>query len=374
LTGLRQQFLLDPAIAYLNHGGFGALPIAVFEARQRLLLQSEANPTAYHSDHLPAALDEALRQLAPHVGADSSDLAWTANATAGLNLVARSVMERIGPGDEVLVSDVEYGTQKMLWEWVCRQRGASFGVIETCGIAPADLPAVVESALTPATRLVLLSHISSSTALRLPVEHVAPRLRERGVTFVVDGAHAPGQITLDLSAIDCDYYVGNLHKWFVAPRGAAFIYAKAAAQALLDPLVVSWGGTDGSQPLAARVNVPGTVDASNWLAVPEAIAFHRTQLVPQRGAARDLLASTAEALACLGYERVGRQEDDLMMSSFWIPDNTDARHLGRLFVGDKIEAIITDQAERPILRVAVAWYTTDDETGRLLDACAGAAA
>ncbi|MGH9170579.1 MAG: aminotransferase class V-fold PLP-dependent enzyme [Acidimicrobiales bacterium] len=371
MASLREQFLLDPEIAYLNHGGFGAVPIPVLEAREQLQRKAEANPTRTYLRELDTDLFDALSHLAPAVGATAKDLAWTTNVTFGLNLVARSLASRLGPGDEVLLTDLEYGSQKILWEWVCRQQGAICRQVPVRGTAPADLWEAIEAHLTPAVRVVLLSHISSSTALRLPVEVVGPRLRERGVVVVVDGAHAPGHIPLDLSAMGCDYYVGNLHKWFAAPRPAGFVYASTASQALLDPLVVSWGGVDRSDSLATRTHLPGTADASNWLAVPDALAFHRAHLAPARESARQLLAATAEELQQLGYERIGHQEDDLLMSGFWIPGTTDPSRLASQLLADKVEAVVTEHGGRPILRIAVAWYTTGTETERLTATCKG---
>lgn len=367
-------------MAYLNHGGLGVAPIPVVEARERKLRSIEADPTRFYMRELDEAVAAPLTAVGEAVGAAPSDLCWVPNATFGINLVARSLMGSLEPGDEVLLTDIEYGAQVILWEWVCRQRGATLRTVTVSGVAGAAAGGAgaaaeaaadaVEAAVTPATRIALISHITSATALRLPAGQISRRLRALGVTVIVDGAHVPGHVPLDVAAVGCDYYVANLHKWFAAPRSSAFLHALGPAQARLDPLVVSWGGTDRSEPLARRVHFAGTTDPSPWLAVPDALAFHRSVLSPARPAARALLAGAAAGLADLGYERIGRQDDDLLMSSFWLPAATDPTRLAGRLVADRIEAIVTAHAGRPVLRVAVAWYTTEDEVDRLLSSCA----
>ncbi|HEV2360326.1 MAG TPA: aminotransferase class V-fold PLP-dependent enzyme [Acidimicrobiales bacterium] len=366
---LRSQYLLDPRVAYLNHGAFGATAIAILEERERLLRAIEANPTRMFMRELKADVDAALEDLALVLKVPSRTLAFTSNATVGLNLVARSLMPTLHEGDEVLLTDVEYGSQLNLWEFVCERRGARLRVVPVCGVPADDVPRLVESHLSDRTRIMLMSHITSLTALRLPVEEVSGLLRRSGVTFVVDGAHAPGHIPLDLPGTGADYYVANLHKWFAAPRPSGFIYANAEAQSRLDPLVVNWGGTDRGTSLAERTHYPGTADASPWLTVPAALAFHEAILSPARPHARALLADAAEALAALSFERLGREDDDLLMSSWWLPPGLDADALRAELASDHIEAIVDRQGDRPVLRACVAWYTLESEVNRLLDAC-----
>lgn len=386
---IRRHFALDPGLAYLNHGGFGACPTPVLDARRRAQERIEADPSAFYRHRVAGDLADALVPVADTLGACSGDLAWVPNTTFGLNLVARSLLGRLGPGDEVLLTDLEYGSQVMLWSWLCERTGARLRVAPV-GAADADsAPEVMDECVSAETRVALVSHITSSTARRLPVEEIARRLRERGVTVVVDGAHAPGQIPLDLSAIGCDYYVGNLHKWFAAPRGAAVLHAPGTeAQRALDPLVVSWGGTDPATPLADRLHSPGTVDPTNYLAAPAGVDFHTEILAPARRAARARLATVAAQLAELGLERVGSHDDNLMMAAFWLPADAsrpgaggagaggagvDPARLEVALAAARIEAIVTEHAGRPLLRICVAWYTTDEELERLLEVVRAAA-
>ena len=380
---IRRYFALDPGLAYLNHGGFGACPIPVLDARRRAQERIEADPSAFYRHRVARDLADALVPVADTLGARPGDLAWVPNTTFGLNLVARSLLGRLGPGDEVLLTDLEYGSQVMLWSWLCDRTGARLRIAPV-GEASADAAtAVIEGCVSAETRVALVSHITSSTARRLPVEEISRRLRERGVTVVVDGAHAPGQIPLDLEAVGGDYYVGNLHKWFAAPRGAAILHAPGAeAQQALDPLVVSWGGTDPATPLADRVHSPGTVDPTTYLAAPEGVAFHREVLAPARPAARARLAAAAGKLVDLGLERVGGHDDDLMMAAFLLPAGTarvgvggagvdparlDPARLEAALAAARIEAIVTEHSGRSLLRICVAWYTTDEEIERLVE-------
>ncbi len=376
----------------------------MLEARRSELERIEADPSDFYRHHVGRSLVDALVPVAGALGADPGDLAWVPNTTFGLNLVARSLVGRLGPGDEVLTTDLEYGSQVMLWRWLCERAGAELRFAPVGEVGAEDVPGLLESLVTSRTRVAFLSHITSATARRLPVEDVARRLRARGVVVVVDGAHAPGQIPLDLHAIGCNYYVGNLHKWFGAPRGAAVLHAPGPeAQSALDPLVVSWGGTDPSSLLAERVHSPGTVDPTTYLAAPAGVAFHREVLAPARSAARARLGAAASALAALGFERVGGQEEDLMMAAFWFPEGAgvgsvagaasvagvagvagfaspedraaqdgsasrrlDPARLGAALQEAKVEAILTEKGGRSLLRICVAWYTTDEDIERLL--------
>lgn len=369
MTALRAQFLLDPRVAYLNHGAYGATPRPIQEIRSRLLREIELNPTRTFLDEMKESVDAARGELARALAVPAETLAFTPNATVGLNLVARSIMPLLQPGDEVVLTDVEYGSQVKLWEFVCARRDAQLRIAPVCGLASDEVGDAVEASLTERTRVVQVSHVSSLTALRLPVAEVAGRLRRHDVVFIADGAHTPGHIALDLSSVGADYYVANLHKWYAAPRPAGFIYASPDAQSRLDPLVVNWGGSERDDPLADRTHFPGTSDASPWLSVPAAIAFHAEWLAPARSGARNLLGAAADELERLGFGRLGRQEDDLLMSSWWLPSEIDPAALRDRFAASEIVAVVGEQAGRSLLRICVAWYTVESEVERLIEAC-----
>jgi isopenicillin-N epimerase len=270
LSPVRDLFVLDPELVFLNHGSFGACPGAVLDEYQRIQREIERNPVEALSLYrgFPDAIARVRERLAAYVGADAADLVLVPNATTGVNLVARSLDLR--PGDEVVSTTHEYGGNDLLWQWVCERRGARYiGVDTTPGRAVGELL----GAVTDRTRVLFLSHVSSPTALLFPVEEICRRAREAGVAVLVDGAHAPGQIDLAVEAIGADWYTGNCHKWLCAPKGAGFLHVRRERQAELEPVAVSWDW--GVEEWADRHRWHGTRDPSPYLAVPAAIDFQK---------------------------------------------------------------------------------------------------
>ncbi|MHB1244101.1 MAG: aminotransferase class V-fold PLP-dependent enzyme [Gaiellaceae bacterium] len=238
------DFLLDPGVTFLNHGSHGACPAPVFARWQALQRELERNPVEFLSRRFDALLEEARAELAAFVAARTEDLVFVPNATAGLNAVIRSL--DLEPGDEVLTTRHEYGAVTRTWEFA----GATLVHAE---------PDELADAIGPRTRAVSVSHITSPTALVLPVEEICAAARAAGVLSVVDGAHVPGQLPLDLERLGADVYAGNCHKWLSAPKGAGFLWARPEHQRWIEPLVVSWGyGPDRS--FADRHGWQGTRD------------------------------------------------------------------------------------------------------------------
>jgi isopenicillin-N epimerase len=274
LVGLRELFLLRPGVTFLNHGSFGACPRAVIEAYQSWQQELEAEPVEFLQRRSPALLREARETLGAYVGADADDLVYVTNVTMGLNIVARSLP--LHPGDEVLTSDHEYGSLNRAWEYVCEKRGARY-VPRTVPLPIESVEQVVDaiwSGVTDRTRVLYLSHITSPTALILPVQELIHRAREAGIVTVIDGAHAAGQVPLDLEALGADFYSANCHKWMMAPKGSAFLYARREMQSLLEPLI---GGKRDEVPDVSRLvtehQYQGTRDIVTFLSVPAAIRF-----------------------------------------------------------------------------------------------------
>ena len=223
-VALREQFLLEPGLVFLNHGSFGACPRDVFASYQHWQLELERNPVAFLGRRSAALLSQARERLACSLGAQTADLVFLPNATTGVNTVAQSL--RLQPGDEVLTTDHEYGACDATWQHVCARAGAVVRRVEIP--LPFDAAAFVDrmmAAVTPRTRVVFASHITSTTALIFPIAAMCHAARERGLTTLIDGAHAPGQVHLDLAALGADFYTGNCHKWLCAPKGAAFLHA-----------------------------------------------------------------------------------------------------------------------------------------------------
>ena len=278
IHSLRDEFLLDPNVVFLNHGSFGATPRPVFAVYQEWQRRLEWQPVQFLGTEIGAYLAEAREALGRYLNVPANDLVYVPNATFGVNIVARSL--RLGPGDEVLSTDHEYGACENAWLFMSRERGFRY-VRQPITLPLADEGDVVEqlwAGVTPRTKVIFLSHITSPTAVRLPVEAICARARAAGILTVVDGAHAPGQISLDLEATGADFYAGNCHKWLCAPKGAGFLYARPEAQRLIEPLIVGWGWGEGrtftfGSDFLDYLQYPGTNDYAAYLAVPAAIDF-----------------------------------------------------------------------------------------------------
>jgi isopenicillin-N epimerase len=276
-TGLRDEFLLDPNVTFLNHGSFGACPRAVLERYQQWQRELEIQPVLFLARRLEELLGEARAALGAYVGADPDDLVFVPNATTGVNLVARAV--GLQEDDEVLTTDLEYGALDLAWQHVCAELGARY-VRTPIGLPVANAEEIVEgvwAGVGPQTRVLFLSHHTSSTALTLPVAELCRRARAAGIRTVVDGAHVPGHLPLDLRALDVDYYAGNCHKWLCAPKGAGFLYVRRELQRDLHPLVISWGYEGDDPSFLSRHERQGTRDPSAYLTVPTAIQWQSEQ-------------------------------------------------------------------------------------------------
>jgi isopenicillin-N epimerase len=376
MHGLEALFLLDPNVVYLNHGSFGATPRPVFETYQSWQRRLEREPVLFLGRELHGLLAEARTALGAELGADPEDLVLIPNATFGVNLVARSLP--LGPGDEVLGSDHEYGACERAWRFACRKTGATYRR------QPIPLPAATDDELleafwagvTPHTRVILVSHIASPTALRLPVEALCARARAAGILTLIDGAHAPGQIALDLRAIDPDFYTGNLHKWALSPKGAALLYTRRDRQPLIEPLVVSWGWTEEAPAVPATTYVDllewwGTVDPAAPLSVPAAIRFQAEHDWP--AVRRDCHRLATEALLRIG-ELTGLPPlyppgSDLyaQMVAAPLPAQVDpGAFQARLYDQHRIEVPCLDWNERPLIRVSVQGYNTPEDIDTLI--------
>ncbi|CAH2599730.1 Aminotransferase class V-fold PLP-dependent enzyme [Rhodovastum atsumiense] len=270
-SACREAFALDPGFLTVNHGSFGATPRAVLAAQDHWRARMEAQPTRFMSRVLPGALRHAAARLAGFLGARADDIVFTENATTAVNAVLRSVPLR--PMDEIVVLDHVYGAVGKAVDHVARTAGARVVRARLPFPDPteAGVLAALAAALTGRTRLAVLDHITSASALVLPVAAMVSLCHAHGVPVLVDGAHAPGQVPLDLTALGADWYTGNCHKWLFAPKGAAFLWAASGRQAGLHPLAISHGYGQG---FLAEFDWTGTRDPSAALAVPDGIDFH----------------------------------------------------------------------------------------------------
>ncbi|HET9590429.1 MAG TPA: aminotransferase class V-fold PLP-dependent enzyme, partial [Anaerolineales bacterium] len=236
MNSLKEHFLLDPNVIFLNHGSFGATPKPVFREYQRWQLELERQPVEFLGRHITKLLADSRAALGEYLGTHADNLVYTQNATIALNIIARSLA--LGPNDEVLATDHEYGAMDRMWRFLSRERGFRYinQPVETPLPTEQDFVDSFWRGVTARTRAIFLSHITSSTALILPIQEIVRRAREASILSIIDGAHAPGQIALHLDSLEADFYCGNLHKWLCAPKGAGFLYARPERQPMLKPL------------------------------------------------------------------------------------------------------------------------------------------
>ncbi len=281
---LAAHWRLDPTVTFLNHGSFGACPVEVLAAQRRWRDRMEAQPVRFLARELPSLLADARADLGAFVGADPDDLAFVANATGAVNAVVRSLSFQ--PGDELLTDDHEYNATINVLRHVAKRDEARVVVVPIPFPIASD-DAVVEAflgAATDRTRLAVISHVTSPTALVLPIERVVAGLAARGIETLVDGAHAPGMLPLDLDRIGAAWYAGNLHKWVCAPKGAAFLHARRERQPGIHPNTISHGANEALDDEGRGRRAPrtrtryraefdwqGTLDPTPWLALSDAL-------------------------------------------------------------------------------------------------------
>jgi isopenicillin-N epimerase len=377
---MKQHFLLDPTITFLNHGSYGACPREVIEVQRRWQDEMERNPVEFQGRRSASLLREARAALASYLGASAEELVFVPNATTGVNVVARSLA--LQAGDEVLTTDLEYGACIETWEQVCRSAGATLRRVQIP--LPLDSVGFVQrmfEQVNERTRLIFLSHITSATALILPVAALCKQARAHGILTLIDGAHAPSQVDLDLDAIGADFYTGNCHKWLCAPKAAAFLHAREHHHASLHASVISWGylarpgqaadrdGFTGSSVFERRLQWQGTRDISAFLAVPAAIEFQRRHDWPAQRARCHAMATTLMHRLSdrFGLPPIAADADLAQMAPIPVP-HADAGALRReLFDTHRIEVPVTSHAGQNFVRVSVQVYNTDGDLARLAE-------
>lgn len=283
---LARQFLLRDDVVFLNHGSFGACPRPVFETYQNWQLKLESQPVEFLGRDLTDNMRLPRVALAEELGTTQDNIVGLTNATLGLNIVAQSL--DLQPGDQILTTDHEYAALEKTWAYVARRTGAEIVVVSIPLplTSEAQFTNTIIAGMTERTKVLFLSHITSPTALLFPIEPSIAEARKRGIWSVIDGAHTPGHIPLELDALGADFYAGNCHKWMMAPKGSAFLYVRPELQGLINPLVISHGWTEnskqpgakgafGNSPFVDEIEMQGTRDPSSWLTVPAALEFRR---------------------------------------------------------------------------------------------------
>lgn len=273
---MKSQFLLDPSITFLNHGSFGACPKPVFEEFQRFQRELESDPVHFIQKKLPQYLKQAKAPLAEFIGCHTADFFFVPNPTVAINTVMRSL--KLNPGDEILATNHEYGAMDRTWNFYCKKSRVKY-VRQNISLPIVSKEQIIEEfwkGYTTNTKVIFLNQMSSSTALIFPVKEICDKAQELGLITIIDGAHVPGHIDLNIADLNPDFYTGTLHKWMLAPKGSSFLYVKKEFQAEIDPLVVSWGyeslAPSDSQFLDYH-EYQGTNDHSAFLCTAKVIEF-----------------------------------------------------------------------------------------------------
>ena len=383
---MKEHWLLDPTVTFLNHGSFGATPRAVLAVQSALREEMEREPVRFLAHEIEPRLDAARAVLADFLGASPDDLAFVPNATAGVNAVLRSL--DLDEHDQLLVTTHEYNASRNALDFVGALNGAKVVAVDVP--FPIDSPdTVVERVLekiTDRTRLLLIDHVTSQTALIFPIERIIAELRARGIDTLVDGAHAPGMLPLELRALDVAFYTGNLHKWVCAPKGTAFLYVHPNRRYAVRPAIISHGANAERRDRSRfhlEFDWTGTFDPTAWLSVPAALQFIASLVPggwPEVMRRNRELALRARDLLCerWGLDRPAPDEMLGSMAALPLPDATkppspfgDALH-DELFDRYKIEVPVQSWPQWPqrVLRVSAQLYNELGEYERLAEAVA----
>ena len=383
---MKEHWLLDPSVTFLNHGSFGATPKVVLAKQDEFRQRMEREPVLFLARDLELLLDEVRRSFARFIGAPAEDLAFVSNATAAVNGVLRSL--KLQANDDLLVTNHEYNASANALNFVAERSGARVKVIDVPFPvrSPEEVVERIVSAATTRTRLLLVDHITSQSALILPVQRIVAEMSALGIDTLIDGAHGPGQVPLDVQAIGAAYYTGNLHKWVCAPKGSAVLYVRDDKRASVRPIAISHGANstrnDRSQ-FHIEFDWTGTFDPTPWLAAGEALRFipslveggwaevmRRNHALALR--ARDIL------VGALGIDQPAPDDMIGSMASVPLPDGTatEIDPLGgdpmqnALFDRFKIEVpvMIWPSPPKRVLRVSAQLYNTVDEYERLATA------
>jgi len=377
MPSLKEYFLLDPSVVFLNHGSFGATPKPVFEAYQDWQLRLERQPVLFLGRELNELLLQSRSVLGEYLNADPADLVYIPNATHGVNIIAHSL--QLNPGDEILTTDHEYGACDYTWEFICEKTGAKY-LHQPIPLPVHSEEEIVEQfwqGVTPQTKTLYLSHITSPTALRLPVEEICSRARQAGILTIVDAAHSPGQIPVDLQKLNADMVFGNAHKWLLNVKGSAFLYVRRELQPLIEPLIVSWGYHPTTEIATGSrfidlLQWTGTKDPTAALTIPNAIQFmkdHDWDSV--RCECHRLLRQTIERICDLTQlPPLYPLDSDFygQMGIAQLPSSNLPLLKYRLYNEYKVEVPLTEWGNRQFIRVSIQGYNTQEDVDMLVHA------
>jgi isopenicillin-N epimerase len=372
---LRSQFLLRPDITYLNFGSFGACPRPVFERYQQFQLELEQGPVQFITTTGLQYVEMARKALGEYLDANADDLVFVTNPSYAVNVIAKSFA--LGEGDEVLTTELEYGACDRTWQYYCDKAGARY-VKQPIRLPLQSQEDFVEQLMvgvTKRTKLIFLSHITSSTGIRFPVEKVIDAAKQLGIMTFIDGAHAPAQVPLSLRSLDADIYTGACHKWMMTPKGSSFLYVRKEYQSLFDPLVISWGYKADKPSHSLFLDYhqqQGTRDFSAFCCIPAAINFMKENKWDEVAAkCRQLVLQNAMRFCELaGTEPLLPLDDFFVRQLFSIPFRTREPELlkSRLYNEFKIEIPVMRQGDRIFVRYSIQAFNSQQDLDRLEEA------
>ena len=372
LNSLKSQFLLNPDITYLNFGSYGACSKPVFENYQKWQHELEFEPVQFMTVNGPRYLQQSREALAKYIHCEADDIVFVTNPSYGVNIIAKSL--KLNPGDEILGTDIEYGACDRTWDYYCKKSGAKY-VRQPITLPILSNEQLIEDyfrGLSNKTKAIFISHITSATALILPVKEICAIAKQKGLLTIVDGAHVPGHIPLDISELDADIYTGACHKWMMTPKSCSFLYINSAYQDLFDPLLISWG-YDSIYPSHSRFldyhQTQGTRDFSAFLTVPRAIQFIKENNWESIAAGCRVMVQSNAMRFCglMQSEPLCPIRDEFLGQMFSVPIRTKEpvelqRHLYEAY---KIEIPVMKQDEDIYIRYSINGFNSDQDLDNL---------
>lgn len=371
----KSNFLLNPDITFLNFGSFGACPKEIFERYQSFQLELERDPVQFIAHKGLVYLQESRKALSQFINCREDDVVMVTNPSYAVNTIAKSF--KLAEGDEILTTDLEYGACDKAWDFVCKNSGAKY-VRSKVSLPLTNAETFVEelfAGVSPKTKLVFISHITSSTALIFPIKAVVEKAKHLGIAVFIDGAHAPAHVPLDLTDLDPEYYTGACHKWMMAPKGSSFMYIKRSLQHDIKPLVVSWG-YEALFPSHSFYQdwhaMNGTRDYSAMLCVPASIEFmQKHDWLNQAKECRALVKENAQAFAdLLEGEILAPLTEEFIGQMLAVQIKTDnPEKLYRTFVDEyRIEIPVMRHGDKVYLRYSINAFNTQKDIDTLFAA------
>ena len=370
---MKDWFLLDPDITFLNHGSYGACSKPVFKEYQDWQQKLETQPVQFMTNQVYSAMEKSRESMSQFVGCDDEELVFFQNPTTAVTNVIYNL--DLKPGDEVLMSNHEYGALVRAWKMWGEKTGVN--IIQQ----DISMPVTTEenfienfwTGVTDQTKVIFLSHITSSTALIFPIEKIIKLAKEQNILTIIDGAHVPAQIPLNIHELGCDFYTGACHKWLCAPKGSSFLFVKKEHQDWVKPVVVSWG-KDGDDPTPSEFiqnfQWQGTRDMSAFLTIPTAINFYNKEIRPYQAACKKIIQDTySEFPSVLNTEPISAGIEWLaQLVAHPLPKNIPSNLKKRLWEEYQIEIPVFEWNGQAYVRVSIQVYNTQKDVDLLMSA------